>query len=505
MINSIKQKIKFLAILIALIAVSISCERDISDDAVLATFPNTAEVYTDNPVGLTDEFFISIDPAEGANPDAFGTDDVIAYEGTSSIRIAVPSPSNPNGNFVGGVFRDRGEGRDLSGYDALTFWAKGSINGKVDVGFGSSFLETIESRFPAVREGIELTTDWQKYTVPIPDPSKLVQERGLFFFAAGGFDPTDDGPNGNEVAWTFWLDEIRYEKLGTTLFVGPSILNGADETLEGFIGSSRQISDIKCLYNLENGSNVAVTSSPFYFNFSSSSPSVATVDETGLVTVIGDSGETVVTATVGDKEAEGSLTVTSDGPFPLAPVPPTDDRPASNVVSLFSDAYNNVPVRHYNGFFEPYQTTQGGAGNDPNNVDIKVNLPGGGEDNIINYTQLNFVSIGTYETVPLVDVSATPTLHVDINVRETIQGSDFIRLQLESGTGVSQTQSASFNLTAAMLTDPNNVDENGWFSMDIPIASFAGTIDQENLGQLLFISDGTISDIWVDNVYFFTE
>ena len=32
------------------------CERDLSEDAVAATFPSTAEVYTDAPVGLTDEF-----------------------------------------------------------------------------------------------------------------------------------------------------------------------------------------------------------------------------------------------------------------------------------------------------------------------------------------------------------------------------------------------------------------------------------------------------------------
>jgi len=122
------------------IALTVSCERDISDDAIEATFPNTADIFTDIPVGLTDEFFISFDPNVGANTAGFGTDDNEAYVGTSSIRIDVPSPTDPDGNFIGGIFRDRGAGRDLSGYDALTFWAKGTLTGTIQVGFGTDFM-----------------------------------------------------------------------------------------------------------------------------------------------------------------------------------------------------------------------------------------------------------------------------------------------------------------------------------------------------------------------------
>jgi len=77
----------------------IGCDRDISDDAALASFPNTAEIFTDNPVGLTDDFFISFDPVEGANTEGFGTDDNEAYQRTSSIRIEVPAPNDPNGGI----------------------------------------------------------------------------------------------------------------------------------------------------------------------------------------------------------------------------------------------------------------------------------------------------------------------------------------------------------------------------------------------------------------------
>lgn len=489
--NSIINKIKFSGLLICILAVSVSCEREVSEDAVPATFPTFPDVYTDNPVGLTDQFFESFDPAIGANTEAFGTDDDVSFMGTSSIRLDIPAPNDPNGGFIGGIFKDRGEGRDLSGYDALTFWMKASRTALFDeIGFGPDFEE---NKFAATRRNIPLSTDWRKVIIPIPDPSKLVQEKGLFLFSTG--TASTDG-----VGFTVWIDEIRYEKLGTSLLVESQILDGNDEVLEGFIGSTRQIGGLTCVFNIEDGSNVNVNASASYYNFFSSDPNVASVDENGFVTVIGDAGTSTVTASLGNEQCASQLTVTSNGPFPQAPIP---TQPASNVVSLFSDAYTNVPVRHYNGYFLPYQTTEGGAGADPNNVDIQVNLPGGAVDNIINYTQLNFVSIGMYETVPLVDISAMTTLHVDINVREVVQNSDFIRLSMESGTGVGQTQAANFQITGAMLTDPNNVDENGWFSMDIPISSFAGSIDLTNLGQLFFISDATVSDIWVDNVYFF--
>ena len=124
--NRIINLLRNAAFVCACAALCTGCERDLSDDAVPAPFPNTADIYTDNPVNLTDEFFISFDPASGANTEAFGTDDDVSYLGTSSIRLDVPADNDPNGTFVGGIFRDRGAGRNLTQYNVLSFWAKAS-------------------------------------------------------------------------------------------------------------------------------------------------------------------------------------------------------------------------------------------------------------------------------------------------------------------------------------------------------------------------------------------
>jgi hypothetical protein len=484
---------KNLGLALLTLGLIMGCERELSDDAVLATFSNTAEIFTDAPVGLTDDFFVSFDPVEGANTEGFDTDDNVAYQGTSSIRIDVPTPTDPNGGFIGGIFRDRGEGRDLTGYDALTFWAKGSTTATVGLfGFGTDFEE---DKYAVSIENVELSTDWRKITIPIPDASKLTQEKGMFIFSAGTESTSGAG-------YTFWMDEIKFEKLGTIRLQNPFIFSGQDLEIEAFIGANQRLTDLGAVFNLANGQNQSMSVAPSYFDFESTNSAVTgafSLNSSGqaFTSIVGTTGTAVITAQLANVLAVGSLTINAAGAFPHAPVPM---RAVANVTSIFSDAYANVPVRHYNGFFAPFQTTQGGSGMDPNDGDIQAPFVNGSVDNIINYTVLNFVSIGMYETVPNIDVSQRTHLHLDINVRENIDASDFIRIQLESGTGGASITSGTFVLSSLLL---RNVDANGWASLDIPLSNFGGFTDPSNLGQLFFISDGTISDIWVDNIYFY--
>ncbi|PRP65778.1 hypothetical protein BST86_01050 [Nonlabens agnitus] len=473
---------KSLALLGVAAAVLIGCEREISDDAVEALF-------SDNPDVFIDSFSSGLEylPFGGSKQDAFTVDTETVFEGSASMRFDVPNVGDPDGAFAGAIFPDLNGGRNLTKYDALTFYAKATTAGTInEIGFGQDFGE---ARYLVTRLNLRLTTNWRKYVIPIPDPSVLTQESGLLWYSEG----PEDGDG-----YTFWLDNVQFEKLGTVAQPRPSILNGQDLAQQSFISSSLTIDGLGQTFNTANGQDVTVIPAPAYFDFRSSDPSVAAVDEQGRVTVV-SAGTAIITASLNGVDATGSLNIESVGAFPHAPVP---TRPASNVTSLFSDAYENVPVRHYNGFFAPFQTTQGGAGSDPNNVDIQAPFADGSLDNIINYTQLNFVSIGMYETVPNVDVSSRTTFHVDINVRETVNNGDFIRIELETGTGSGQVSGSSFTISAAML---RNVDDDGWASIDIPLSSFSGFNNRSRLGQVFFISDNTISNIWVDNVYFYNQ
>jgi hypothetical protein len=52
---------------------------------------------------------------------------------------------------------------------------------------------------------VSLGTAWAKYIIPIPNASKLLQEKGMFRYAAGS-----QGTNG--AGYTFWIDELKFEK-----------------------------------------------------------------------------------------------------------------------------------------------------------------------------------------------------------------------------------------------------------------------------------------------------
>jgi hypothetical protein len=467
------KKLKFSIILplIGLISiVAISCERGFSDDVDLATFPSTAEVFTDIPVGLTDEFFISFDPAFGANTNGFGTDDNEAYEGSTSIRIDVPAPNDPDGGFIGGIFRDRGEGRDLSGYDALTFWAKGSTTATVGLfGFGTDF---IEDKYAVTLENVQLSTDWKKYVIPIPDPEKLVQEKGMFIFSAGS-------QSTNGFGFTFWLDEIRFENLGTLGQPRPRILGGQDQTAQANVDSSVPLIGLSYTANLPNGQDVTVSATPSYFDFETSNPFVASVDELGVVTVDGPgeggNNTALITASLGGIEAQGSLTV---------------EAVDIEVISIFSDVFANVPVDNYNGFYAEFQTTLGGAVNENGN-------------NVITYTDLNFVAIEFYgrdgSGVQPVDATDMTHLHIEIRVNEGIDPADFLRFELFNDFTLPAQLSGSYTIAA------NELLSNQWVEFDIPLSSFTGLTSRNALGALFTVSDATLSNVSLDNIYFYAE
>lgn len=465
--------------LIALAFCFSSCEREVSDDAVLASYPKVGDIFTDAPVGLTDAFFESFDPATGANTNGFGTDNNTAYAGNTSIRIDVPASNDPNGGYIGGIFRDRGAGRNLTGFDALTFWAKGSTTATFEAGFGLDFAE---NKY-AVTTVAQLSTTWTKYIIPIPDASKLTQEKGMFIFSAG-----TNSTNG--LGYTFWIDELRFEKVGNTALVNPFIFNKNERTADGFVGGNQFISQIGAVYNLSNGQNISINAAPSYFNFSSSNTNVTgpfQLNNLGQMytTVIGSSGSAVITATLGNAIAQGSLTINALGNFPNAPLP---NRPSSNVISIFSDAYLNVPVNYYNGYWQPWQTTL--------SADFSVN-----GDHILNYTNYNFVGIEF--SSPTVNATNMTHFHADFYFPEPIAPGRQLRVLVVDfgadgvfGGGDDTRHSTTF-------TAPTLVSQN-WVSIDIPFSAMPNLASRSNLAQIIF-EGGDNTTLWVDNIYFYNN
>ncbi len=461
----IKNNYQIILLLFAFVACFTSCERDV-DGLDLATNSTTPEVFIDGfSGGLNYAAF------GGSDVTAFDVDTDVKYKGTSSMKIAVPDFGDPKGAYAGGAYYTDA-GRDLSGYNVLTFWAKASKSATLDVvGLG---LDLGDNIFEATITGVSLNTNWRKYYIPLPDASKLTDERGLFYYSEG---PED------EKGYTLWFDEVKFENLGTVAQGTASIFDGQDITVQAETGAKYDVDGV-AIFNLPNGINQTVNTSSAYFTYESSNPAVASVDDQGVVNVL-DAGTTTITATLGDTPAEGTLTVVSTGdpviPLSAAPTPEED---ASDVISIYSNSYQNETVDFYNGYWE-FSTT----------ISEEVQVDG---DDILRYTMLNFV--GIQFTAPTLNVSNMTHLHLDIWTPDaTALPNSFKVLLVDLGPDGSFDggDNSSHELS---FTSPTLQTET-WISLDIPLSNFTGLTTKTKLAQIVL--SGDLSNVFMDNLYFY--
>ncbi len=459
-----KSNFKILLSLWMILMMVSGCEND-PNDFQTANYSKNGEVFIDN-------FSAGLNYAAFSNTviSAFQVDNDVTYNNSSaSMRIDVPNVNDPLGAYAGGAFFTT-VGRDLSGYDALTFWAKSSVAATLDVvGFG---IDLGANKYPASINGVSLTTTWRKYIIPIPDASKLKIEKGMFYFS--------EGPeNGN--GYTFWFDEVKFEKLGTIAHGQASIFNGTNKVETSFIGVTSIIDGLISTFNLPNAINQDVNISPAYLQFTSSNPSVATVDENGHVTTVG-AGTAVITAKLGEQTAAGSLTINSAGIFTPAPLPTEN---AANVISIFSDNYTNIPVEYYNGYWQPYQTTQ--------SADFTV-----ATNNILNYTNFNFV--GIQFSSPTINATSMTFLRVNLYMPNAIAPGSIFKVKVVDFGADGAFGGGNDTSGTRTYTSPTLVSQN-WISLDIPLSSFSGLTSKSHLAQIIF--EGTnITNFYADNVYF---
>jgi hypothetical protein len=449
-------------VLIVLLAFA-GCERSMDN---FTDIQNPA-----NPYVFLDGFSAGLNYAAfgGSVPTAFQVDREVTYNNTlMSMRVDVPNVNDPRGAYAGGTFFTSAP-RDLSSFDALTFWAKATESVSIDVfGIGNDLGA---NRFLASINGVALSTAWQKIIIPLPDPSRLAAERGMFYFSTGPVDGK---------GYTFWMDEVKFEKLGTIAHPIHEIMGGQNQTISSFTTVTTPITGLRSTFSLPNGGDFSVGASAAYFSFTSSNPAVATVNEAGVITT-GEAGSAVITASVGGVEARGSITIQSRGAYIPAPAP---THPAANVISIFSDAYTNVPVDYYNGYWAPYQTTL--------SADFRV-----GNDNVLHYTNFNFV--GIQFTSPTIDARQMTHLRLSVFFPAGLAANSEFRVRLVD-FGPNNAFQGGDDTGHTITFARSALNPTAWNTFDIPLANFTGLTRRGNLAQLIF--EGTaVSAVYVDNIY----
>ncbi|MGO4816792.1 hypothetical protein [Flavobacterium sp. W22_SRS_FP1] len=160
---------------------------------------------------------------------------------------------------------------------------------------------------------------------------------------------------------------------------------------------------------------------------------------------------------------------------------PTPTLAASNVISMFSDAYTNVTVNTWRTDWSSATLTD---------VDISGNLTK-------KYSALNFVGIEA--TSSPINASAMTHFHTDIWSSDLTQFK--VKLVDFGANGIF----GGGDDVEHEITVPSPAKE-AWVSIDIPLSDFAGLTTRSHIAQLIFVgAPSGATTVYVDNVYFYKK
>ncbi len=440
---------------------------DVVPDTTPDVLPDTvADTETVEPTTLTvfgDDYGAGITFVEfGGSTNAITLDTAEKRSGTSSLKIEVPAAGYTGGALVSDM------DADLSGYSAVTFWAKASTANTLNVVGLANDADTTDLQVEW--NGVALTTAWQRFIIPLPDASMLTAEPGLFHFAEGA----------EAAAYTIWLDDIQYETLGAGV-VGAAMPAIATETVTREVGGTAVINGASVTYPV-NGTNQTLSLARPYLDYSSSAQGVATVDDTGTVTAVAV-GQAVITAKLGSIDAVGALTFNVTNAQVPATAAPTPTTAAADVISLFSNAYTNVAVDTWSAVWDNADVSDVTvAGNDTKKYSALV--VGGIEFTTatVNATEMTHFRMDVWSP----DATEFKVKLVDFGANGTYQGAPNDDTEHELVFNAAS--------TPALATQQ-------WVSIDVPLSRFAGLAARAHLAQIVLVSSN--STVYVDNVIFY--
>lgn len=387
-------------------------------------------------------------------------------EARATLKFVVPTTSYGGGTFV------TENARDLSGYNALTFWAKASKAATFDTaGIGN---DNADSPWAAEIHAFALTTDWQKFTIPLPLPAKLTSNKGVFHLATGG------------TGYTVWLSDVQYEALaaGTIGAAKPLLQTGAASKE---VGATTEVKVDSVTFKVGTADVKLSPVAPRYFTFASSDATVATVDEAGKITAV-KLGTADITAKLGDVAAEGKFTITVTAPIPLpTTLAAAPTRGAGQVISLYSAAYTNKPVNTWRTDWTDGRTTL---------AEYTIE-----DHKVKQYKNLYFAGI-EFTGENTINASGMSGFHIDLWTGD----SETFKVKLvdfgaDGNFGGGDDKEHEIVMNAASTP---KVEKGKWVALEMPFELFTGLTTRGHLAQLI-ISGPEGGTVFIDNVYFYND
>ena len=406
---------------------------------------------------------IDFQPFLGSLTTALEIDESGGRGGTSALRFAVPHPDQ---GWTGGAFVAN-PGRDLSGYNALSFWVKGASAATINaVGFGND--NTGNSIYDIeVVGGVGIGTDWTQVLLGMPDPSVMTAEQGMFFFAEAGEGQAN----------TIWIDDMQYVSSNE---IGAPAGAMAVMNVTGEPGDSAAVAGTVVNFS---GSPHVIGVKPSYFVFSSSDESVATVSDAGVITFVAI-GTATISATLAGAAVGGEVTVVVQGAPDVAA--PTPTAPADSVISLFSDAYDDVVVDTWSADWDQADVE-----------DIMI-----GDDAVKKYS--NLVYAGIEFKSPVIDATDMEVFHFDMFTNDNTADLAVFKVKLVDFGDDGEFGGGDDSEHVVEFTADDGLASGQWVGFDIMLDSLTNLAGRAHLAQLLFEGDPDTdpNTVYIDNIYF---
>lgn len=170
----------------------------------------------------------------------------------------------------------------------------------------------------------------------------------------------------------------------------------------------------------------------------------------------------------------------ADDPTSSAPTP---TQPAANVISLFSNAYSNVPVDTWSAVWDVADLS-----------DYVI----GTNDSVKKYSNLQYCGIEF--TSQTIDATNMTHFHTDLWTPD----AGLFKIKLVDfgadgayGGGDDTEHELTFDATTMPAVTTNN-----WISFDIPLSLFVNMTSRQHVAQLLYVSENNTA--FIDNVYFYS-
>ncbi len=437
-----------------------------------SSIPGDATILVTSQDGTTNKtytvsFFIGAPNINAPTPPARNPLDVISiFSGTyNNITGANYNPdwqqvgftsANPN-------FQPTGSGNAVLAYPNFTYQGI-ELNSVQDL-TGMEFLHldiwTVKDVVPTVAvlsSGAEISHtisngdgNWQSIDIPIAGITEDITRVAHLKFAGGDGSPS-----------AIYVDNIYFYKNPT--------LAGKDATLSALKVDGNSVSGFNpnsetYLMPLPGG-----TTQVPQITLATTADASATRVITQATSIPGDA-TVLVTSQDGSTTKSYKISFYIGAPNVNPPNPPA--RENINVISIFSDAYNNISGANYNPYWQQ-------SGYNSANTDFQ---PLGSGNGVLAYPNFSYQGI---EFNSIQDLSAMEYLHFDI---WTVYGVNPSVVVISSGAEISHSIP--------------NVDAT-WQSIDIPVANI--TEDISKAIHLKFIGgNGFSNEIYLDNIYFWKE